>query len=107
MCYFLTTMEKRLEYFIQQEHDDFKELFFKKLESITENSIIMDILQITKNENSNKPVDVSKYIETQLYNINCKDYMIDTTNGIVFSGKRADIVEILSQDELKKLKEKF
>lgn len=100
-------MDKKLEYFVQQDHDEFKELFFKKLESITENSIILEILQSTKNENNNKMFDVSKYIETQLYNIGGKDYMIDTKHGIVFSGKRADIVEILSQDELKKLKEKF
>jgi len=99
-------MEKNLDYIIRKDHEEFKELFFKKLENITENNIILEILNNLKKENyKEKKFNVSNYIETQLYNIGGKEYMIDTKNGIVFSGKRADIIEILSQDELKKLKE--
>lgn len=101
-------METNIDYLIKKDFEDFKELFFEKLQSITENSIIIDTLNKIKNNNNNKKekdFNTEKYIETQLYNIGGKEYMIDTKNGIVFSGKRADIVEILTEDELKKLKQ--
>ena len=102
-------METNIDYLIKKDFEDFKELFFEKLQSITENSIIIDTLNKIKNNNNKKEKEkdfnIEKYIETQLYNIGGKEYMIDTKNGIVFSGKRADIVEILSEDELKKLKQ--
>lgn len=102
-------METNIDYLIKKDFEDFKELFFEKLQSITENIIIIDTLNKIKNNNNNnkkeKDFNTEKYIETQLYNIGGKEYMIDTKNGIVFSGKRADIVEILSEDELKKLKQ--
>lgn len=101
-------METNIDYLIKKDFEDFKELFFEKLQSITENIIIIDTLNKIKNNNNNKKekdFNTEKYIETQLYNIGGKEYMIDTKNGIVFSGKRADIVEILSEDELKKLKQ--
>ena len=104
-------METNIDYLVKKDFEDFKELFFEKLQSITENSIIIETLNKIKNNNNNnkkerkeKDFNDKKYIETQLYNIGGKEYMIDTKNGIVFSGKRADIVEILSEDELKKLK---
>ena len=100
-------MELNIEHLIKKDFEDFKELFFEKLQSITENTIIIETLNKIKNNNNNKKeneFNSEKYIETQLYNIGGKEYMIDTKNGIVFSGKRADIVEILTQDELKKLK---
>lgn len=105
-------METNIDYLVNKDFEDFKELFFEKLQNITENSIIIETLnKIKNNKNNNKKenkenkFDKKKYIETQLYNIGGKEYMIDTKNGIVFSGKRADIVEILSEDELKKLKD--
>lgn len=101
-------METNIDYLIKKDFEDFKELFFEKLQSITENSIIIETLNKIKNNKDNKKekdFNTEKYIETQLYNIGGKEYMIDTKNGIVFSGKRADIVEILSEDELKKLKQ--
>ena len=102
-------METNIDYLVKKDFEDFKELFFEKLQSITENSIIIETLNKIKNnnkkENKEKKFNDKKYIETQLYNIGGKEYMIDTKNGIVFSGKRADIVEILSEDELKKLKD--
>lgn len=101
-------METNIDYLIKKDFEDFKELFFEKLQSITENSIIIETLNKIKNNKDNKKekdFNIEKYIETQLYNIGGKEYMIDTKNGIVFSGKRADIVEILSEDELKKLKQ--
>ena len=101
-------METNIDYLIKKDFEDFKELFFEKLQSITENSIIIETLNKIKNNKDNKKekdFNIEKYIETQLYNIGGKEYMIDTKNGIVFSGKRADIVEILSEDQLKKLKE--
>ena len=101
-------MDTNIDYLVKKDFEDFKELFFEKLQSITENSIIIETLNKIKNnkkENKEKKFNDKKYIETQLYNIGGKEYMIDTKNGIVFSGKRADIVEILSEDELKKLKD--
>ncbi len=105
-------MDTNIDYLVKKDFEDFKELFFEKLQSITENSIIIETLNKIKNNNNNnkkenkeKKFNHKKYIETQLYNIGGKEYMIDTKNGIVFSGKRADIVEILSEDELKKLKD--
>ena len=102
-------METNIDYLVKKDFEDFKELFFEKLQSITENSIIIETLNKIKNnnkkENKEKKFNDKKYIETQLYNIGGIEYMIDTKNGIVFSGKRADIVEILSEDELKKLKD--
>jgi len=102
-------METNIDYLVKKDFQDFKELFFEKLQSITENSIIIETLNKIKNNNKKerkeKDFNDKKYIETQLYNIGGKEYMIDTKNGIVFSGKRADIVEILSEDELKKLKD--
>src|SRR6056300_925724 len=99
-------MDTNIDYLVKKDFEDFKELFFEKLQSITENSIIIETLNKIKNnnkkENKEKKFNDKKYIETQLYNIGGKEYMIDTKNGIVFSGKRADIVEILSEDELKK-----
>ncbi len=101
-------METNIDYLVKKDFENFKELFFEKLQSITENSIIIETLNKIKNNNKKeskeKDFNDKKYIETQLYNIGGKEYMIDTKNGIVFSGKRADIVEILSDDELKKLK---
>ena len=97
-------MEKSFDILVSKDFEEFKELFFKKLESITENAVILEILEKAKHQNKmEKSFDTTKYIETQMYSIGGKEYMIDTKNGIVFSGKRADIVEILSQDELKKL----
>jgi uncharacterized protein YdaT len=101
-------METNIDNLIKKDFEDFKELFFEKLQSITENSIIIETLNKIKNNNNNnkeKNFNTSKYIETQLYNIGGKEYMIDTKNGIVFSGKRADIIEILSHDELEKLQQ--
>lgn len=102
-------MDTNIDYLVKKDFEDFKELFFEKLQSITENTIIIETLNKIKNnnkkENKEKKFNDKKYIETQLYNIGGKEYMIDTKNGIVFSGKRADIVEILSEDELKKLKD--
>ena len=102
-------MNKQLEHLINQDNEHFKELFFEKLESITNNSVILEILDNLKHERYCKEenFDKSKYIETQLYNIGGKEYMIDMHNGIVFGGKRADIIEVLTQDELKKLKEDY
>lgn len=101
-------METNIDYLIKKDFEYFKELFFEKLQNITENSIIIETLNKIKNNDINnkkeKKFNFENYIETQLYNIGGKEYMIDTENGIVFSGKRADIVEILSEDELKKLK---
>jgi len=98
-------MEANIDYLVKKDFEDFKEVFFEKLQNITENIIIIETLNKIKNNNKKeKKFNVEKYIETQLYNIGGKEYMIDTKNGIVFSGKRADIVEILSDDELKKLK---
>ena len=98
-------METNIDYLVKKDFEDFKEVFFEKLQNITENIIIIETLNKIKNNNKKeKKFNVEKYIETQLYNIGGKEYMIDTKNGIVFSGKRADIVEILSDDELKKLK---
>ena len=100
-------MEQLLEEIIQKDNEQFKQLLFEKLRSITQNAVILDVLNNIEHENVDvqKDFDSSKYIKTELYNIGGKEYMIDTNNGIVFGGKRADIVEILSQDELKKMKE--
>ena len=92
-------MEANIDYLVKKDFEDFKEVFFEKLQNITENIIIIETLNKIKNNNKKeKKFNVEKYIETQLYNIGGKEYMIDTKNGIVFSGKRADIVEILSDD---------
>lgn len=100
-------MEKNFEYLIQQDEEQFKEIFFEQLSSITTDKTILEIIENIRLDiySKDEKFDKSLYIETQLYSIGGKEYMIDTKNGIVFSGKRADIVEILSHDELKKLKE--
>uniref|UniRef100_A0A6C0J4C5 Uncharacterized protein n=1 Tax=viral metagenome TaxID=1070528 RepID=A0A6C0J4C5_9ZZZZ len=46
----------------------------------------------------------NNYIEVKLYNINGKEYMIDMEHGMVFGGKRVDIVDILKKQLLEKLK---
>lgn len=46
----------------------------------------------------------NNYIEVKLYNINGKEYMIDMNHGMVFSGKRVDIVDVLKAQLLEKIK---
>ena len=46
----------------------------------------------------------NNYIEVKLYNINGKEYMIDMEHGMVFSGKRVDIVDVLKKQLLENLK---
>jgi len=43
-------MNKQLEHLINQDNEHFKELFFEKLESITNNSVILEILDNLKHE---------------------------------------------------------
>lgn len=104
---------------LNEDFELFKELFFKILVQNTHNEKIKKIIKKLHHEctldsmhnreefsekNVENTVDFSKYLEVEIYNISGKEYYIDTKNGIVFSGKRADIVEILSKDVLEKLK---
>ena len=74
---------------------DYKELFTQNKKKYFQNEIL------------NNKIDTKKYLKVELYVINGKEYMIDTENGIVFYGKRADIVEILPKEALEKLNNTF
>jgi len=74
---------------------DYKELFAQNKKKYFQNEIL------------NNKIDIKKYLKVELYVINGKEYMIDTENGIVFYGKRADIVEILPKEALEKLNNSF
>lgn len=59
-----------------------------------------------KEISSEDEIDKDKYIETSLYEINDKEYLICMETGLVFStGRRSDIVDILSVDDLDMLRE--
>lgn len=58
-----------------------------------------------KEISSTDEIDISKYIETSLFEINGKEYLICMKTGLVFTnGRRSDIVDILSSEDLDKLK---
>ena len=100
----------KLDQCIEDEIKVFKKELFEVIERHIENEDIKNIF--LKNFNNYEQhnslqklnFDKSKYIEVELYNISGKEYMIDIQHGIVFSGKRADIVEILSNELLQKLR---
>lgn len=100
----------KLDQCIEDEIKAFKKQLFEFIHQHIENEDIKNIFlkNFNKYEQHNNMqklnFDKSKYIEVELYNISGKEYMIDPQHGIVFSGKRADIVEILSNELLQKLR---
>ncbi len=111
----METVSEKLNNEIQHDFIEFKKEFIDLISNNIDNKLIKDIF-VKNYKNYEKPLkihdnneiklnfDKSKYIEVELYNISGKEYMIDVENGIVLSGKRADIVEILSPDIIQKLK---
>ena len=111
----MQAISEKLNNEIQLDFNEFKKDFIDLITNSIDNKLIKDIflknyknyekpLKIHHNNEIKLNFDKSKYIEVELYNISGKEYMIDVENGIVFSGKRADIVEILSKDIIQKLK---
>jgi hypothetical protein len=93
---------------IQDDMNNFKHICLNTIMENIVNQKYKDIFLKNKrkyfeNQKLSTLIDYNKYLKVELYNINGKEYMIDTENGIVFYGKRADIVEILPKQALDKL----
>lgn len=111
-------IEQKIKDHVYSEILLFHELLFKKImESLSFNGngeIDVDAISsvkdycssVLKKSLSNEIDDEIKnnYIEVKLYNISGKEYMIDMEHGMVFSGKRVDIVDVLKKQLLEKLK---